>query len=150
MKRRVTVRTQLTKLQFSTHSYVFLFFMFLLIFPVTACVSIHVSIIVCGIHRICIFRYDFRIFAKKSWFCTKNTRLMTPFMISKKMQKTIFRKCPTSESDIKNNTQYFSTIWKICNRIYPTMESYTCSFIFYCIVIDFSGSFWQDIRGCVK
>ncbi len=66
MKKRVVVRTKLKKLQFSAHSYVFCFFMFLLIFPVTACVFSHVWTTVCELNHMCLFRCDFHTFAKKN------------------------------------------------------------------------------------
>ncbi len=118
-KKRVEVRTKLKKLQFSAHSYVFCFFMFLLIFPVTACVFSHVWTTVCELNHMSLFRCDFHTFAKKSWFCGKNTWFYGIAGFSKSIKNYVFDNVQLLTWIYKKNTQYFSTIWKICNGIYP-------------------------------
>ncbi len=145
MKKRVEVRTKLKKLQCSAHSYVFCFFMFLLIFPVTACVFNHVWTNVCELNHMCLFRCDFHTFAKKSWFCGKNTWFYGIAGFSKSIKNYVFDNVQLLTWIYKKIHNIFPLYEKYATEYTPTLEPYTCSFIFYCINITFSGSFWPDI-----
>ena len=113
----------------------FVFFMFLLIFPVTACVFSHVWTTLCELNHMCMFRCDFRTVAKKSWFYGKNTWFYDIAGVSKSIKTHVFDNVQLLTWMYKKVHNILPCYEKSVTRYTPTLEPYACSFILYCINI---------------